>query len=173
MKRPIRIGVAVALLAGAYLGSRFVGGTARTPAPATTNLAAPAHLPSADPAAPRLDVRELLEPGAELRPSPRALALAGQHVRLTGYMAQMELPPSVGFVLSPRPIRCDEAGGGRADLPPESVLVLPRPGATAHPPLVAGPLEVAGVLEVGNRVDQDGQVSAFRLQPEVTEEEKP
>jgi hypothetical protein len=110
-----------------------------------------------------LELRELLEPGPVLKPSVRTTALAGRRVRMVGFMAQMELPPKGGFYLVPRPVRCDEAGGGTADLPPDNVLVMARSAAGETISFMDGALEVTGVLEVGNRADADGRVSAIRL----------
>lgn len=106
---------------------------------------------------------ELLEPGALLKPTAKVQGLAGRRVTLVGFMAQLELPPRGAFYLGPRPMRGDEAGGGTADLPPNSVLVLSPSLASSPAPFIAGPLEVTGVLEVGNQPDPDGRVSAFRV----------
>jgi hypothetical protein len=99
----------------------------------------------------------------ELRPSGKLLALEGRRVRLVGFMAQMEQPPRGGFYLTPRPVFCDEAGGGTADLPPESVRVVVRSSPNQPIAFAPGALEVTGVLELGNRGDQEGRVSAVRL----------
>src|ERR1700687_3912809 len=61
-----------------------------------------------------------------LQPSSTLLRLNGKRVRLVGFMAQMETPPLGAFYLCPRPISCDEEGGGTADLPAENVLVIVR-----------------------------------------------
>lgn len=78
-------------------------------------------------------------------------------------MVDMESPPSGGFYLAARPIRCDEAGAGTGDLSPETVLVIVTSARNKPVPFVSGPLEISGVLEVGNQTDKDGRVSAFRL----------
>jgi len=125
-----------------------------------------AAVPSAEPARPvaqRLDFGEFFEPGAGLHPSPGLRSLAGQRVRLVGFMAQLELPPRGAFYLVPRPVRCDESGAGTADLPPESVLVLSASSAGRVVPFLAGALELTGTLELGNQPDSEGRVSAFRL----------
>ncbi len=114
-------------------------------------------------AADPLDLLELLQPGTALAPSHKAVALAGKRVRMTGFMAQMELAPKGAFYLAPRPVSCDEAGNGTADLPPASVLVIVRSARGSEVPFMAGPLEVSGTLEVGNAADDEGRVSAFRL----------
>jgi hypothetical protein len=82
---------------------------------------------------------------------------------MVGFMAEMEIPPRGGFYLAPRPVRCDEAGGGTADLPLESVLVVSPSAADATVAFLPGPLEATGILEVGNRPDADGRISAIRL----------
>ena len=129
----------------------------------------PARQPAtaAERAAPRpaqkLEFSEFFEPGAGLRPSDKLRALAGQRVRLVGFMAQLELPPTGAFYLVPRPIHCDESGGGTADLPPESVLVLSAASTGKAVPFLAGALELTGTFELGNAPDSEGRVAAFRL----------
>jgi hypothetical protein len=110
-----------------------------------------------------LEFRELMESGAALRPSAKALALHGKRVRVVGFMAEMEEPIQGAFYLVPRPMRLDESGAGTGDLPLESILVV-VPGAEGKTlPQVEGPLEGIGVLDVGNRADDQGRVSNFRL----------
>lgn len=106
---------------------------------------------------------ELLEPGASLAPSAKIRALAGQRVRLVGFMAEMELPIPGAFYLVPEPVECDEAGGGTADLMPTSVLVLSESARGQVVPHVPGALDVTGVLEVGNQPGPGGRMSALRL----------
>jgi len=115
------------------------------------------------PPAPPLAWSDLLEPGASLAPSAKTRALAGQRVRLVGFMAEMELPIPGAFYLVPRPVECDEAGGGTADLMPTSVLVLSESARGQVVPHVSGALDVTGVLEVGNLPGPDGRTSALRL----------
>jgi hypothetical protein len=110
-----------------------------------------------------LEFRELLDPGAVLRPSAKALALQGKRVRVVGFMAEMEEPIQGAFYMVPCPMRLDESGAGTGDLPLESILVV-VPGVEGKAlPHVEGPLEGVGVLDVGNRADQQGRVSNFRL----------
>jgi hypothetical protein len=113
---------------------------------------------------PRLAFRELLAAspaGAEI--SPRAKALAGHRVTLVGFMAKMEVAPKGGFYLTPRPVACDEEGGGTADLPPESVFVIVRSSPDQDVPWSPRALEVSGVLEAGYRLEPDQRVTHFRL----------
>jgi hypothetical protein len=119
----------------------------------TVALAQPAELAFTD----------LIAPGPDLAPSSKARALAGHRVRMVGFMAHMEVPPTDGFFLTPRPVTCDEAGGGTADLPLETVLVIMPSAHTGRPPLAEGPLAIAGTFELGNQPDGDGRVSAFRI----------
>ena len=99
----------------------------------------------------------------ELKPSPRLLGLAGQRVRLVGYMALMEEPPKGAFYLCAFPVEATESGGGTADLPPEAVLVV-VPSARGHELAhIPRRLEAIGVLEVGPQADTEGRVSSIRL----------
>jgi hypothetical protein len=119
-----------------------------------------------DPWQPAQDLafREFFEPTSrELRPSARLGSLEGRRVRLVGFMVRSEEPPKGGFFLCPFPVVATEAGGGTADLPPESVFVL-IPAATGRAvPHVARPVVVEGVLELGSRAGEDGQVSSIRV----------
>lgn len=128
------------------------------PGVAPSSVSAPSELP-----AERLEWSELLEPGAALAPSAKSRALAGKRVRLVGFMAQMEVPSGGAFYLVPRPIACDEAGGGTADLMPASVLVISESAAGEEIAFIPGALDVSGIFEVGNQAGPDGRVSAFRL----------
>ena len=84
-------------------------------------------------------------------------------MRLVGFRAQLELPPTGAFYLVPRPIHCDESGGGTADLPPESVLVLSPASTGKVVPFLEGALELTGTFELGSAPDSEGRVAAFRL----------
>jgi hypothetical protein len=113
---------------------------------------------------PGLAFGEFFAPSStELKPSDRLLALAGQRVKLVGFMAKMEIAPKGAFYLTPRPVSCDEEGGGTADLPPEAVYIVVRSSAgkeIAHTPRA---LEVTGLLEVGYHVEEDDRVTHIRL----------
>jgi len=111
-----------------------------------------------------LSFNEFFEPSdRELKPSQKLLALNGQRVKMVGYMVDMENAPFGAFYLAPRPVFCDEAGGGTADLPPESVRVIVRSAQGKKIQFIPRALEVTGILEVGNLLEEDGQVSAIRL----------
>jgi len=111
-----------------------------------------------------LSFKDFFELGAkELRPAARLLALNGQRVRLIGFMVQMEDPPIGAFYLCPRPILADESGGGTADLPPESVLVIVASSDGKKVSFIPGALEVTGLLQVQRREEADGRISFIRL----------
>jgi hypothetical protein len=131
------------------------------------NASAPA--PVSAPPAPKaitLQFSQLFATGAELRASDLAQQLSGQRVRMVGFMAELEaaLAPRGAFYLTPRPVSCDEAGGGTADLPIESVLVSVPFMRDRTLPHIHGALEVTGTFEAGNRVDASGYASSFRIQ---------
>jgi hypothetical protein len=164
MQRLFLAGTAALLLGVAVVFTAYVapGGTpAALPSAEAPPLEAlpEARLPEAE----RLEFRDFFEPGAGLRLTHKLRALSGKRVRLVGFMAQLELPPRGAFYLVPRPVRGDESGGGTADLPLESVLVLSASSAGQVLPFLAGALEVAGVFEVGNQPDSEGRAAAFRL----------
>lgn len=116
------------------------------------------------PEVPRLAFGEFFEASSqEISPSPRLLALSGQRVKLVGFMAKMEIPPKGAFYLAPRPVSCDEAGGGNADLPPEAVYVVVRSSSGQEIPHTPRALEVTGLLEVGYHVEEDDRVTHIRL----------
>jgi hypothetical protein len=129
------------------------------------------HAPASRPAPPStirppataLRFADLVEPGpAGPAPSRQAKALAGQRVRLVGYMAHLEEGPTDGFYLSPTPVHGDEMGGGTGDLPLVAVRVHLRPVPRALPE-VEGRVAVKGRLDLGPKEDADGRLSHLRL----------
>jgi hypothetical protein len=100
---------------------------------------------------------------SEMKPSAQLLALSGKRVKLVGFMAKMEVAPKGAFYLTPRPVSCDEEGGGTADLPPEAVYVRVRSQAGQEIPHSPRALEVTGVLEVGYHIEDDQSVTHIRL----------
>lgn len=90
--------------------------------------------------------------------SPALLSAAGKRVRMVGFMAHMDQPPSGAFYLTSRPVSCDEMGAGTGDLPMDSIRVnvIPAPKEVTFVP---GPIEVTGVLELGRQEESDGAVS--------------
>ncbi len=119
---------------------------------------------SRQPEVPRIAFGEFLDRSAqEPQLSRRLLYLSGQRVKLVGFMAKMEVAPKGAFYLTPRPVSCDEEGGGTADLPPEAVFVVVRSSAGKEIPHSPRALEVTGLLDVGYRVGEDDRVTHIRL----------
>src|SRR5262249_39968383 len=117
----------------------------------------------ADAAPTALSFKEFFDSfGPGLKPSQKLRELNQHHVQLTGFMAQMEPEPEGSFYLVPRPVFCDEEGGGNADIPPEGVLVIVPFLSQQKIPFVPGPLVVTGTLELGNR-EENGRISSIRL----------
>ncbi len=113
---------------------------------------------------PRIAFDEFVDRSApEPKLSRRLLDLSGQRVKLVGFMAKMEVAPKGAFYLTPRPVSCDEEGGGTADLPPEAVYVVVRSSAGKEIPHSPRALEVTGLLDVGYRVGEDDRVTHIRL----------
>ncbi len=113
---------------------------------------------------PTLAFTELFESKtSELKASHKLLSLAGQRVRVVGFMAKMEIAPKGAFYLTPRPVSCDEEGGGTADLPPEAIYVIVRSQADRDIPHSSRALEVTGRLELGYRLEADGRATHIRL----------
>jgi len=102
--------------------------------------------------------------GPELTAKVRALA--GQQVRLVGFMVRQALPTPGVLLLAPQPVQVDEVEYGACDdLPPQIVRVfLPLP-AGSQVPLTPGPLLLTGTLEVGQQSEPDGRNSFLRIRP--------
>jgi len=103
--------------------------------------------------------------GLEL--APGALALAGQRVRLVGYMANQDAgtgAPGV-FILAPLPVLLgDEDEALADDLPPTAVHVHMPLSQSARSLLhVGGLLAVTGTLQLGPRGEADGRRSTIRI----------
>src|SRR5262249_48109725 len=111
----------------------------------------------------QLSFADLFEPSGPLRPSLHAARLSGKRVRVDGFMARMEIPPAGAFWLCRMPLALDEAGGGTADLPVESILVVLTPSSASPIEPIRGPLRVEGTFEVGRKVAADGTISLFRI----------
>lgn len=147
----MKVALVVVSLAAVGLGACLGSGAARVDAVVPSPAAA-------------LGFDQLFAPGERtLVPSARLRALHGARVRMTGFMAAMENPPVGSFYLTPGPVRCDESGGGTADLPPATVRVV-VPSAAGRPvPFVPGPLEVTGVLRLGPQEDGRGRLFHLHL----------
>lgn len=100
-----------------------------------------------------------------LDPGKRLLELAGQRVRVLGYVVGEEEPTPGLFMLTARPVALAELADGPADdLPPATLYVHLAPAdadkVVSHQP---GLMVVTGMLEVGNRDEANGRVSFVRL----------
>ena len=147
---------ALALVAAAALGFAVTS----TDREASVSVEIAKALPEAEP----LTVSELVEFGnGSLRLSDKARSLSKSRVRMTGYMANLELPPRGGFYLTNHPVQGDESGAGTGDLPLDAVLVLSRSVSDAPVEPIAGPVEVTGVLELGPQEDSEGRPNWIRL----------
>ncbi len=90
--------------------------------------------------------------------------LAGQRVRLVGFMVRQSLPTPGVLLLAPQPVQVDEVEYGACDdLPPQIVRVFVPLTAGAQVPLTPGPLLLSGTLEVGQQPEPDGRNSFIRL----------
>ena len=100
--------------------------------------------------------------GLELTDKLRGLA--GQRVRLLGFMVRQTRPSPGVAILAPFALATNEFEYGLADdFPPNVVFVdVPR-FADLAVPHTPGPLLLTGTLEIGRREEPDGRVSLVRL----------
>lgn len=123
----------------------------------------PAATPGGDEVLP-LDLRALyVERGGTLALAPAIEALRGKHVRVRGFMVQLEEPLRGAFYVAAHPVEQDESGGGTGDLPVASLLVKVPALAGAEVPWRPNPVEVVGTLQIGREEELDGRVSALRV----------
>lgn len=117
----------------------------------------------------RLEFREFFDASStELKPSPKLLSLNGRRVRIAGFMAQMEDAPEGAFYLCPRPVVCDESGGGIGDLPVEAVRVLVPSVGTRRVKFLARPIEVTGILRLNAPSAAPAAISLILDSPQTT-----
>jgi hypothetical protein len=107
-----------------------------------------------------------------LVPSQRLLGLAGQRVRIVGYMARQEQLSAGMFVVAPLPVVLgDEDESFSDDLPATALYVhladADRDRAVSWMP---GLLSFSGVLRLGAASEADGRMSFVRLEldPELS-----
>ena len=114
-----------------------------------------------------LDFNEFFSPvigDRGLETSDKLRALAGQHVRLVGFMVRQSLPTPSVLLLASQPMQVDEIEYGACDdLPPQVVRVFVPLPAGAQVPLTSGPLLLTGKLELGQQHEPDGRNSFIRL----------
>lgn len=157
--------VCVLLLAGAA-GVGHANDSPAVPAPAF--LQARPGLP-AEPAVADLKFREFyampIGPRG-LAPSARLLSLAGQRVRIAGYMARQDEPTAGLMIVAPLPVVLgDEDERFADDLPPATLYVhLARAEQALAVPHLPGLLSFTGVLRLGSQREDDGRLSFVRLE---------
>ena len=90
--------------------------------------------------------------------------LAGQRVRILGFMVRQTRPSPGVAILAPFALVTNEFEYGLADDFPSSVVFVEVPRfADLAVPHTPGPLLLTGTLEVGRREEPDGRVSLVRL----------
>lgn len=94
-------------------------------------------------------------------------ALAGQRVRIAGYVVRDDEAAAGSFILAPVKVTMAAHADGEAnDLPAAHVVVmLPDPEARVTAPTMR--VALTGILHVGRREDAEGRVSWVRLQLEA------
>ncbi len=134
-----------------------------SPLLAAALAAAMTSAPAREPGA-RIDLQRLytLESG-EVRLAREVRELDGRQVLVHGYMVQMEEPSRGAFYVAPRPVFCDESGGGTGDLPVNAVRVELDGRADDEVVWEPGPVEIVGTLVVGRVEHSDGRVSPLRV----------
>lgn len=156
----------IAVLALVTLGARTTKSRDNLTEPIQAEADVRANGLSAEAAEP-LEFRELVHfDSNKPQLSAKVKALSGRRVKMVGYAAHLEQPSANGFYLTPVPVHGDESGGGTADLPVESVLVVvdpPRSPTEGESGLL---VEVTGLLDVGHAEDSEGRAHWLRLTPD-------
>lgn len=99
-----------------------------------------------------------------LEPTEKLLSLAGQRVRILGFMVRQTKPSPGVAILAPFALATNEFEYGLADdFPPNVVFVEVPRFADLAVPHTPGPLLLTGTLELGRREEADGRVSLVRL----------
>ena len=101
-----------------------------------------------------------------LVPSERLLGLAGQRVRVIGYMARQEQPCAGILIVAPLPVVLgDEDESFSDDLPASTLYVhLSDADRDRGVPWMPGLLSFTGVLRIGATSEADGRMSFARLE---------
>lgn len=95
--------------------------------------------------------------------SEKIRALAGQRVRVRGFMVQQSERAPALFLFAGMPVKVDtRADCNETDTPPAMIHVV-VPGASKALPFVPGPHFLSGVLEIGARHETDDRISVARL----------
>lgn len=94
----------------------------------------------------------------------KARRLAGQRVRILGFMVRQGQPAPGMLLLAPYALTTAEGEYGLCDdLPPATVFVPVPRYADLAVPFTPGPLVLTGRLELGPHEEADGRVSQIRL----------
>ena len=101
-----------------------------------------------------------------LAPSERLLGLAGQRVRVIGYMARQEQPSAGIVIVAPLPVVLGDEDESFSDDLPASTLYVHLSGADRDRgvPWMPGLLSFSGLLRVGATSEADGRMSFVRLE---------
>jgi len=95
--------------------------------------------------------------------SDKIRALAGQRVRVRGFMVQQSERAPALFLFAAMPVKVDtRADCNETDTPPAMIHVL-VPGTQKTLPFVPGPHVLSGTLEIGARHETDDRISVARL----------
>ncbi|MCI0586301.1 MAG: hypothetical protein L0323_05620 [Planctomycetes bacterium] len=99
-----------------------------------------------------------------LRYTETVRRLAGERVRMLGYMVRQDLPSPGVFLFSPLPVQLHERETGHADdLPAATMHVFVPRDRDKVVPFTPGPLLLTGTLALGPREEPDGRTSNLRL----------
>jgi hypothetical protein len=94
----------------------------------------------------------------------KARRLAGQRVRILGFMVRQGVPSPGVLILAPYAMTTAEAEYGLCDDLPPAVVFVPVPQfADLAVPYTRGPLVLTGRLELGPHEEADGRISQVRL----------
>lgn len=101
---------------------------------------------------------------AGLEFTDKARQLAGQRVRMMGYMIRQSQPVPWCFLFSHAPLRLHEREYGFAeDLPASAIHVFVQKSALPIVPYTPGRLLLTGTLQLGPQQEPDGRVSHVRM----------
>jgi hypothetical protein len=101
-----------------------------------------------------------------LTPSQRLLSLAGQRVRVVGYMARQEQPSTGVLIVAPLPVVLGGEDESFSDDLPATTLYVHLADADRYRsvPWMPGLLSFSGVLRLGAASEVDGRMSFVRLE---------
>ncbi len=148
---------------GAVSAPKFPVSTRAKPRPLSEILA---HLPPAPAEVADLTFGEFFGPVGDrgLEYSPKLRALAGQRVRIAGFVVRQDLAVPGLLLLTAAPVSVHEIEYGFCDdLPPATLHVIVPAPAIREITWQPGPVVLTGRLELGPRAEADGRNSVARL----------